>query len=266
MTENQVTCAECDELLIQFFEHEIKDADRSRFDEHVSKCLRCQGLIRDIHGIQSQAADLPEMVPSRDLWSGIESRIQPEVRSISSPRWSSTSRMWLAAAAAALMIATSGITYLATRRSVNDSAVSVKSAAPVVSAPQVAMAAPEAAVAAPRKSSASVRREPAPARTTPKVSLASSSSSPRAPTASEIAFAGEIVQLQSVVAQRRSQLDPETVKVVEDNLKLIDTAVQRARLALKKDPASGFLTRQLDGVLQKKVELLRTVALLPSST
>lgn len=84
--------------------------------------------------------------------------------------------------------------------------------------------------------------------------------------ASEIAFTGEITQLQAVLTERRSQLDPETVKVVEDNLKLIDTAVKRARSALEKDPASGFLTRQLDNALQKKVELLRTAALLPSST
>jgi hypothetical protein len=83
---------------------------------------------------------------------------------------------------------------------------------------------------------------------------------------SDLAFAGEISQLQNVLVQRRAQLDPETVKVVEDNLKLIDTAVKRARQALAKDPASGFLTRQLDNALQKKVELLRTVALLPAST
>ena len=86
------------------------------------------------------------------------------------------------------------------------------------------------------------------------------------PTASEIAFAGEINQLQAVLTERRTQLDPETVKVVEDNLKVIDTAVKRARSALVKDPASGFLMRQLDNALQKKVELLRTVALLPAST
>ncbi len=66
--------------------------------------------------------------------------------------------------------------------------------------------------------------------------------------------------------ERRAQLDPETVKVVEDNLKLIDAAVQRARSALAKDPASAFLTRQLDNALEKKVDLLRTVALLPAST
>jgi hypothetical protein len=83
-------------------------------------------------------------------------------------------------------------------------------------------------------------------------------------TEAEKALAPEIVQLQQMLKLRRNQLDPSTVKVVEDNLALIDAAVKQARAALMRDPASGFLTEQLDGALQKKVELLRTVALLPS--
>jgi hypothetical protein len=54
------------------------------------------------------------------------------------------------------------------------------------------------------------------------------------------------------------------VKIVEDNLALIDAAVKQARDALQRDPASGFLTEQLDNALQKKIELLRTVTALPS--
>jgi len=46
----------------------------------------------------------------------------------------------------------------------------------------------------------------------------------------------------------------------------IDAAVKQSRAALAKDPKSGFLTDQLNNALDKKVELLRTVALLPSST
>ena len=83
-------------------------------------------------------------------------------------------------------------------------------------------------------------------------------------TAVEISLAPQIVQLQQMLKQRRDQLDPSTIKVVEDNLALIDAAVKQARAALMRDPASGFLTEQLDNALQKKLELLRTVALLPS--
>jgi hypothetical protein len=275
MIKNQMTCAECDELFVDYFEHELGGADRTRFDEHVATCIRCQGLIRDIDGIRNQASGLEELVPSRDLWSGIEARIQPQVRSIAAARPSSTSRGWLAAAAAALIVVTSSVTYFATARSINKPAPASKPAATVRATPRVAttepQAAPESSEPAPQPvpgisatKAVAVRR--APQARGVRSTLVSTSSAPMQPTPSEIAFAGEIVQLQSVVSQRRSQLDPETVKVVEDNLNVIDLAVKRARAALSKDPASGFLTRQLDNALQKKVELLRTVALLPAST
>jgi hypothetical protein len=278
MIEHQMTCAECDEVLADFFEHDLEGADRSRFDEHVATCIRCQGLIRDIDGIRNQAADLPELVPSHDLWSGIESRIQPQVRSIAAPRPRSMSRTWLAAAAAALIVVTSSVTYVATSRTMVKPQPPKKTAAAVVAAPQVAVAQPPAVQesAGPRVTQPtatnsptrveSARRAPIAARPVARSSFASASSAPMQPTPAEIAFGGEIKQLQTVLSERRTQLDPETVKVVEDNLQVIDTAVKRARSALVKDPASGFLMRQLDNALQKKVELLRTVALLPAST
>lgn len=272
MIDNQMTCAECDELFLNYFEDSLDPQSLSRFNDHTSSCLRCQALIRDVSGIRDQAAALPDFAPSRDLWSGIEARIQPEVHSIVARHGALMSKRWLAAAAAALVVATSGVTYLATSRSVSKQpGASVP--ATIVAPPQVATATepatsipnvePSVTAVAPIVAATPQARVPAVvARSTPRVSLASSAPQ----SASELAFSGEITQLQNVLVQRRTQLEPETVKIVEDNLKLIDTAVQRARSALLKDPASGFLTRQLDNALQKKVELLRTVALLPSST
>ncbi len=57
-----------------------------------------------------------------------------------------------------------------------------------------------------------------------------------------------------------------TVLVIEQSLKIIDAAVRQSRAALARDPNSGFLADQLNHALDKKVELLRTVALLPSRT
>jgi len=273
MINKQMTCAECDELFLDYFEDSLDAESRSRFNDHTSSCLRCQALIRDVSGIRDQAATLPDFAPSRDLWTNIEARIEPEVRSIAARSGGTLSRRWLAAAAAALVVATSGVTYLATSLS-NVRQPGVASAPATIVAPkQVAKVAepttnapdaePSVTALAPTVATAPQARIPSTAvRSTPRMSLASSAP----PSASELAFSGEITQLQNVLVQRRAQLEPETVKIVEDNLKLIDTAVQRARSALLKDPASGFLTRQLDNALQKKVELLRTVALLPSST
>jgi hypothetical protein len=72
--------------------------------------------------------------------------------------------------------------------------------------------------------------------------------------------------LQRVVSERRAQLDPSTVAIIEKNLQIIDAAIAQSRAALAKDPASMLLSDQLTHALDKKVELLRTAALLPSST
>jgi hypothetical protein len=56
------------------------------------------------------------------------------------------------------------------------------------------------------------------------------------------------------------------VKIIEKNLLVIDKAIAESRAALAKDPHSRFLNEQLTRVLDQKVGLLRTAALLPART
>jgi hypothetical protein len=276
MTEKLLTCAECDELFLDYFEGELTDATRSTVEAHASTCARCQGLIRDLRGITDAASKLPVLEPSRDLWKGIEARIEPAVVPISYRREGiHLSRRMIGLAAAMLIVVSSSVTYVATRNTTkrparvvtNPSDVFVPGASNEIgtTAPVVIDPAP-----APETSSAPRTESPAPASNRPSIGR-SPSVAPRnlnvankPLSAAETALAPEIVQLQQMLKQRRDKLDPSTIKVVEDNLALIDAAVKQARAALMHDPASGFLTEQLDNALQKKVELLRTVALLPS--
>jgi hypothetical protein len=76
----------------------------------------------------------------------------------------------------------------------------------------------------------------------------------------------EITKLREIVRSRRSQLDPSTITVLEQSMAVIDSAIAQSRAALAKDPASGFLANQLNHSLEKKVELLRTAAMLPART
>jgi hypothetical protein len=73
----------------------------------------------------------------------------------------------------------------------------------------------------------------------------------------------EIARLRTLIEQRRNQLDPATVAVIEKNLLVIDTAVEDCKKAIARDPASRFLIESLNQSLQTKVELMRTAALLP---
>lgn len=283
MTDKRLTCAECDELFLEYFEGELDAARRTMIDAHAATCARCQGLIRDIQGITETAANLPDLEPSRDLWQGVADRIQPAVVAIGYRREGiSLSRRVIGLAAAALVVVSSSVTYLATR---GPEIVRVTNAPPPVpvdgatnevgapapseieptpsSAPEIS---PAGGSGAPAVRAPDAQRRPdvggsAPA-ASPRTALASLKPAPNS--AADAALAPEIALLQNMLKQRRDQLDPSTIKVVEDNLALIDAAVQQARAALMRDPASGFLTERLDNALQKKVELLRTVALLPS--
>jgi hypothetical protein len=86
------------------------------------------------------------------------------------------------------------------------------------------------------------------------------------PQTSEYLYDNQIASLRKILEQRRAQLDPKTVAVIEHNLGVIDTAIAQSKAALAKDPANAFLVDQLDRNLNTKLELLQTVALLPSRT
>ncbi len=197
-------------------------------------------------------------------------------------------RRWIplaAGAAAALVIGTAGITYLATSRSLADSGrAAADTQRPVaVVAPQAAVVAENPAPTfAPGKEgpgsttaeSSGTTARPSPAAAQPGATIRRGQSAGRLASrpaatnsnASDIAYGEEIKRLQNIITERRSELDPSTVSVIEQSLKVIDAAVKQSRAALARDPKSGFLVDQLNSALDKKVELLRTVALLPSRT
>ena len=74
----------------------------------------------------------------------------------------------------------------------------------------------------------------------------------------------EIAALQTLVTERRRDLDPQTVEVLERNLQLIDDAIAESRAALAADPASQFLAQQFTRAYTSKLTLLRDAAQLPA--
>jgi len=273
-----MTCAEFDDALSDYLEETLDAASRDRMDAHLAGCLRCNAIVRDVNMIRSEAAALPELAPSRDLWTGISERIEPAVLPFGGRPARELGRRWVpmaVAAAAALMIATAGVTYLATARSLRSTParVATRPVAPAATAivPGVGavVTAESPAGGAQSGTTTEASTEAEPARPTNRsggtAALASRRNSAPA-TSSDIAYGDEIERLQKIITDRKRQLDPATVAIVEQNLQIIDAAVKQSRAALAKDPKSGFLTDQLNNALDKKVELLRTVALLPSST
>lgn len=66
--------------------------------------------------------------------------------------------------------------------------------------------------------------------------------------------------LEAVLREGRDHLRPETVVVLEENLRTVDEAIAEARAALARDPGSEVLYRLLAKNMRKKLELLRSAA------
>ena len=268
---------DCDgfaDALADYLEGDASDGVRSAVEAHATSCTACQQLLADLTSIRTEAEELPLLAPSRDLWSGIAERIDArvipmEARTIRDlPR----RRLWLrpAVAAAALVVVTAGTTYAVMRAQFGGSAVQPVAIASIKSTPTPVVADDangqfnSTATESP-DTVASVKQTLASTTTTSAPAARLVSAKP-AMDAADPVFASEITKLRRIVRERRSQLDPKTVAVLEQSIAVIDSAIAQSRAALAKDPASGFLATQLNHSLEKKVELLRTAALLPSRT
>ena len=187
----------------------------------------------ELEAIARRAAQLPLLSPSRDLWSGIEARIEAPVIALraSSPP---TTLPWrgLAIAASLLVAVTAGVTYSILKRGSTAELAATNDSATFAARPS------------------GVAVEPASFQT--------------AGQTAEQTFDREIGAMRKIVDQRRKELDPATVIVLEKNLKLIDAAIAESKAALAKDPASAFLMDRLTHAYDTKLQLLRGVATIPA--
>jgi hypothetical protein len=77
------------------------------------------------------------------------------------------------------------------------------------------------------------------------------------------AFPGEggyeatIADLERTLDRGEGRLDPGTVRVLRDNLAIIDAAIADSRRALAADPESPYLYRHLNQQMRRKVDLLQ---------
>ena len=77
--------------------------------------------------------------------------------------------------------------------------------------------------------------------------------------ASALEYDAAIASLERELAARRSKLDSVTIAVLEENLRIIDEAIEEARAALEQDPGNTYLNQHLAQSMWGKVRLLRRV-------
>lgn len=258
---------DCDgvaDALAQYLEADAPDSVRVAVESHASWCTACQQLLADMDHLRTDAAALPALAPSRDLWQGIAERIDAPIIPLAASRVIDVAprRRWMRPllAAAALVAVTAGLTTVITRATFAPAATSLASSVTIAPVPGPAEA---TGVFTSTVTERSAGPRPASPGDAGSLSARLASAEPLMHEAEPV-FASEISKLRKIVRERQSQLDPKTIAVLEQSIAVIDSAIAQSRAALLKDPASGFLASQLNHSLEMKVELLKTAAQLPS--
>ena len=165
---------------------------------------------------------LQERPPAADLWPGIAARLGVPGKAT----WTVSFTLPQLAMAATLLIAVSaGVSWLA-----------------LAPRPATAVASTEPAIRAVIEPAGAVQ---------PDIQRASFA---------DAQYDAAVADLERILREESQQLDPQTVMVIERNLRAIDAAIQEARAALDADPANTYLNSHLADARRRKLDLLRRAA------
>lgn len=266
-----MTCARFDDRFAALLEGDLSAAERTAVEAHAAACARCGALLADVRGIVRDAAALPELMPARDLWGDIAARIEAPVVELEprqAPVVGRRGLSWrMASAAAAVLVAITALATWQIAETGDDPAGPTERVAAVAvpSAPTTTADATQPGDSpdvAPADTQTPIRQE------TPRQAQSAPSTPVRNATTPAVTsvYDREIASLRRMLDTRRGELDTATVRVLEENLSVIDRAIDQSREALARDPNSTFLADHLNDALGRKVELLRTATLLQSSS
>lgn len=207
--------------LSDYLDGELQPTERAELEAHLAECRACADTLEELRAVVTEAGRLPELDPERDLWPGIEARLAPRG------------------------YAGADVVPIHSRRRV------------IMTVPQLAAAAIALVLFSASAMWLAVGAGPG-ATTDTTVATA-----PGMSAATRVVFTDfdqAITALEVEYRSRREDLAPETIRVVERNLAIIDQAIAEAREALTADPSSGFLSTHLANTLRQKLDLLRQAA------
>lgn len=238
--------------LSEYVDGTLPVTDRVRVDAWLAGHSDGRRAAAELLEVRRRAADLPQRPVPEAVWSGVRAGIGgPRARNGATIRRRiSMSMVELAAAAGVLLaVGVAGTWWTLHERA--------GAPPPTVTQPPVATIHP---------TGAAVAVTPAvPDRTLPSAPVRQARMTANTARADQ-SYDRAIEDLQRVVTENRSRLNPATVKVVEESLARIDAALARAERALRKDPRNAYLDDHVTEMRQRKLELLQRTAGLVSAS
>lgn len=212
--------------LSDYLDGELETAEHVALEAHLGGCAECRRTLEELRAVMRRASALEARLPAGDLWPEIAARIAAPGPRIApaparprwrAPRWSFSLPQLAAAAAVVAVLSAAGMWLVLGR----GPAPGPRTAA----APEAARLVAGAAV---QPASFEVRR-----------------------------YDAAIAELETALREHRNELDPATVRTIEQSLRTIDQATEQARRALAADPANPYLNGHLAAQLRLKVDVLK---------
>jgi anti-sigma factor RsiW len=228
--------------LSEYLDGELPRAQSEALEAHLLECVDCGNALQQLRAVVFRAGQVIDRPPENDLWAGIAARIAEPVPSVAEQpkKRISFSIPQLAAASIVMLLLGSGTMYLMISRGAAPATVASNQPAPRTDAP----AAVQLAAATPAPSAAPITTK----------DLVAHPVAVKSP--AEKNYSAAIAELEGAL-RSDTQLDTATVRVLRNNLRVIDNAIAEARSALGGDPGNPYLNRYLDETMQRKIQLLR---------
>lgn len=213
--------------LSEYVDDELTPGERRDIESHLAGCADCAAALDGLTRVVERARTLTPRPPHADLWEGVAARIGPLSTGREPWRVSFTVPQ-LAAASLLLAVMSAGAAWR------------LHEAFQAPASPTVARADDRGT------SFETARLEP--------VGLI------------DAQYDSAVTDLQRALDTGRGHLDPATIAIVQQNLSIIDRALEQARQAVVDDPGNSYLTSHLVETRRKKLDLLRRAAALVSET
>lgn len=217
--------------LSEYVDGELTGAERRELEAHLGECRECATTLEQLGRVMDRARQLEDRPPVADLWPGIAERIGGAPAVGEASEIDECRRQKRAAG------------LRARRFSISLPQLAAASVALMVLSGGAVWLATRAAETEPAVAGAA-----APAAALPAPGFISSR------------YDAAVAELERVLGANRDQLDTATVRVIEENLMIIDRAIAEAQRALAVDPASMYLREHLAMTMSQKLQFLRQTA------
>jgi len=207
--------------LSDYLDGELAPAEHAAVERHLARCSECRVMLEELREVVTHAAALQDVGPEQNLWGAVAARIgggRPSRVSIF--RRAIAQRRFLFTFP---QLAAAGLALVLLSGGI---VWLSRSADPRAGLPPLSADAAPAGMVRPANFA-------------------------------DAPYDEAIADLEQRLKQGRTTLDPETVRVLEDNLAAIDRAIDQCRRALTADPANVYLNGHLADARQRKLSLLR---------